>query len=366
MRVALFVLPLALAVTQGQAQGLSTYLPSHAFGVSKASWWLSPEVVAAAFAAGSYGLQMYYYWENAAPLRLCSEKSFQLSELPSEPGSLVAVGEPQLQEQGGYCADVMPIAPEGEASLYFNSDGQIDLNRSTLTVNGQPKPLARLKTVLTDTLEANHLALSSGRIEGLDPSLTTSVRLDGSQAIGRQVPDTPPLGKTSGSGGNTPPPSSEGAADGGSATGGAVVGGSGTGGGGASAGGDDDDDDDDGLSKKLFSLVLDAGCAYKHSLGHEVFELIMKLIRAIQEYPEKIEFTDSLSHIKEIFLNAGITDDLSDLTNQSIDYLINLIKKIPPQSQQEIKERLLDIPEMKNIQIIYPPEYILGLIMSFK
>ena len=259
MRVALSALSLALAVTQGQAQGLSTYLPSHAFGVSKASWWLSPEVIAAASAAGSYGLRslvtafqslpnieahpankLDYHWEKAAPLRLCSEKTFQLSELPSEAGSPLAVGEPQLQELGGYCADVMPRVPEGEASLYFNSDdGQIDLNRSTLTVNGQPTPLAQLKPVLVETpVPGNHLALSSGMIEGLDPSLNTPVRLDGSYPVGRQVP----IGKQSGGGGGgTPPSSSEGATDGGGATGGAVGGGSGTGGGSASAGGNGDD-----------------------------------------------------------------------------------------------------------------------------
>ncbi len=259
MRVALSALSLALAVTQGQAQGLSTYLPSHAFGVSKASWWLSPKVVAAASAAGSYGLRslvtafqsspnieghptnkLDYHWEEAVPLRLCSEKTFQLSELPSEAGSPLAVGEPQLQEQGGYCADVIPQVPEGEASLYFNSDdGQIDLNRSTLTVNGQPTPLAQLKPVLADTpVQGNHLALSSGIIEGLDPSLSTPVRLNGSHPVGRQVP----TGKQSGGGGGgTPPPTCEETTGGGGATGGAVGGGSGTGGGGASAGGNGDD-----------------------------------------------------------------------------------------------------------------------------
>lgn len=212
MRVALSALSLALAVTQGQAQGLSTYLPSHAFGVSKASWWLSPEVVVVTSAAGLYALRslvtafqsspnieahpankLDYHWENAAPLKLCSKKTFQLSELPSEAGKALAVGKPRLQEQGCYCADVVPTTPEGEASLYFNDDdGQIDPNRSNLTLNGQPTPLVQLKPVLAETpVSGNHLTLSSGMIEGRDPLLNTPVRLDGSPPVGRQVPPEP-------------------------------------------------------------------------------------------------------------------------------------------------------------------------------
>ena len=149
---------------------------------------MSQEVIAAASAASSYGLRplvtvlqsspnieaypankVDYHWKEVAPLRLCSEKTFQLSELPSEAGSPLVVGEPQLQEQGGYCADVMPMAPEGKASLYFNSDGgQIDFNRSTLMVNGQLLRFAQLKQLPAKTLvQGNHLALSSGMIEDL-------------------------------------------------------------------------------------------------------------------------------------------------------------------------------------------------------
>ena len=260
MRVTLSALSLALAVTQGQAQGLSTcYLPSNAFGASKASWWLSAEIIAAASAAGTYGLRslatalqspsevethpankLDYHWNGAALLTVCSKKTFQLLAMPSEPGPSLTVSKPQLQEQGGYCTDVIPMVPEGKASLYFNSDGgQIDFNRSTLTVNGQPVPLAQLKPIPTETpVPGSHLTLASGMIEGWDPASSTPVRLDGSHPAGRQVP----VGKQPGGGGRrTPPPSYEEAAGGGGATGGAAGGGSGTGRGDAGAGGSGDD-----------------------------------------------------------------------------------------------------------------------------
>ena len=275
----LSALLLALAVTQGQAQGLLTYLPSNAFGASKASWVLWPEVIAATSVAGSYGLRsllgtasqsltnvethpakkLDYYWDVAAPLTLCSKKTFQLLALPSEPGPSLTISEPHLKEQGSYCVQVTPTAPEGGASLYFNSDGgQIDFNRSTLTLNARSTPLAQLKPVSAGTpLQGNHLTLTSSIIEGLDPSLNTPVRLDGSHPVGRQVPNGTEKEKGSGGDGDQKQASSHDAPE---DTDGAVGGGSGTGGGGASAGGNGDNPKKpakkDGLAPEVIQYVL--------------------------------------------------------------------------------------------------------------
>ena len=279
MRVVLFALSLAFAVTQGQAQDSSTSMPSHTFGASKTPRWLSPKVIGAASVAGTYGFRLLatalqsqspseveantankldYHWEDAAPLTLCSEKTFQLLALASESCSSLTINEPQLQEQGGYCADVIPIAPGGRALLYFNSDGgQIDSNRSTLIINGQPTPLAQLKPVSQETsVRGKHLTLISSMIKGLDLARNMPVRLDGTYLTWRQVPK----GEQSGKGGRrTPPPSYDKTSADEGATGEAVGRSSGTGGSASSGdnGGDDPKKTIETDAKRKRDLSLD-------------------------------------------------------------------------------------------------------------
>lgn len=218
MRVLLSALTFALAVSQSQAQGLtsiqvetiSTPMPLSPYGAQMISWALSPELIALAMASGSFGLQsllglplqpqtdtdlpknkLTYYWEENAPLTLCSKKTFQLVTMPPEPGSNLIITDLQLTEQGDYCADVTPVTPRGSASLYiYSDDGQIDNSRSTLTINDQLVPLAQLQQApVFPHTQGNYLTLTRYMLEGQGTTMSTLIQLCVSSPFKRQMTD---------------------------------------------------------------------------------------------------------------------------------------------------------------------------------